>query len=184
MDRTLLFSLDRTCFVDRFADHVDDAAEGLVADRNFNWLSGICDSLSADQTFRSVHGNGAHGGFAEMLRDFQHEALSAVRRFERVQNSGQVILELHVNDGTDDLRDFSDCVGCCHIFLVTDLERLSTGDDLDQFLRDHRLACAIVSESLLADHLAGIAGSVIHRAHARALFGRRVFQQRAKDLHR
>ena len=119
-----------------------------------------------------------------MLGDFQYEALSAIRCFERVQDRGQMILELHVDDGTDDLGDFSDCVGCGHIVLVTELERLCTGNDLDQLLRDHSLARAVVSESLLADHLARISGGVVHCADARTLFGRRVFQERTKDLHR
>src|SRR5260221_12539398 len=64
------------------------------------------------------------------------------------------------------------------------LERLGARDDLDQFLRDHRLAHAVVGDGLLADHVARVAGGVVHRAHARALFGGGVFQQRAEDLGR
>ncbi len=43
--------------------------------------------------------------FAEMLRDFEHEAVAAIRRLERVENLRQMLLELHVDDGADDLRD-------------------------------------------------------------------------------
>ena len=50
--------------------------------------------------------------FAEMLRDFEHQAVAAVRGLERVQDRRQVALELHVDDGADDLGDASDCVGC------------------------------------------------------------------------
>src|SRR4029077_9707336 len=64
------------------------------------------------------------------------------------------------------------------------LQRLGAGDDLDQFLGDHRLAGAVVGERLLADHFAGIAGGIVHRAHARALLGGGVFQERAEHLHR
>jgi hypothetical protein len=53
-----------------------------------------------------------------MLRNFKHETVAAIRRLERVQNCRQVILELHVDDGTDDLRDFPDCVWCGHIVLL------------------------------------------------------------------
>src|SRR3974390_2259488 len=56
------------------------------------------------------------------------------------------------------------------------LERLGTRDDLDHFLRDHRLTRAVVTKSLLADHLTGIAGGVVHRAHARALLRCGIFQ--------
>ena len=55
-----------------------------------------------------------------------------------------MILELHVDDGADDLRDFSDCVGCSHVVLFAELERLGTRNDLDQFLRDHRLTRAVI----------------------------------------
>ena len=53
--------------------------------------------------------------FAEMLSDLEHQAVAAILGLERVQDRRQVILELHVDDGADDLRDFSDCVGCSHV---------------------------------------------------------------------
>ncbi len=46
--------------------------------------------------------------FAEMLRDFQHQPVALVAGFERVQNRRQMVLELHVDDGADNLSDFSD----------------------------------------------------------------------------
>jgi len=49
------------------------------------------------------------------------------------------------------------------------LQRLGAGDDLDQLLGDLRLAGAVVRKRLLANHLAGIAGGVVHRAHLRAI---------------
>ena len=119
-----------------------------------------------------------------MLRDFEHQAIAAIRRLKRIQNRRQMSFELHVDDSADDLRDFSDCVGCGHIVLVTKLERLGTGDDLNQFLGDHRLAGTIISERLFADHLAGIARGIVHRAHARALLGGSIFQERTEHLHR
>ena len=47
----------------------------------------------------------AHGVFAQMLRDFENEAVALVRRLERVQNLRQMAVELHVDDGADDLGD-------------------------------------------------------------------------------
>jgi hypothetical protein len=46
-----------------------------------------------------------------MLRHFEHQAIAAVRGFKRVQDCGQFTIELHVDDGADDLGDLSDCVG-------------------------------------------------------------------------
>src|SRR5580693_7643439 len=64
------------------------------------------------------------------------------------------------------------------------LQSFRAGDDLDQFLGDHRLAGAVVSERLLADHLAGVAGGVVHRRHLRAVERRCVLDERAENLHR
>src|SRR6267142_5149633 len=55
-------------------------------------------------------------------------------------------------------------------------QRLGTGDDLDQFLRDHRLAGTVVGQSLLANHFTRVAGGVIHRAHLRAIERGGIFQ--------
>src|SRR5215467_9785483 len=48
----------------------------------------------------------------EMLRYFEHQAVAAIFGLERVEDRRQVILELDVDDGADDLRDSSDCVWC------------------------------------------------------------------------
>ena len=74
------------------------------------------DRLAADQTFGRVHGDGADGVFAQVLRDFQHQLLAVVVCRQRVQNCGQVVVELHVNDGADHLRDFTS--GLCHVITL------------------------------------------------------------------
>src|ERR1041385_7760368 len=63
------------------------------------------------------------------------------------------------------------------LFGIMLLKRLGAGDDLDQFLGDHRLTRPVVRDGLLADHFAGVARGVVHRRHARALLGRGVFQE-------
>ena len=115
----LRLGLDRAGLIDRIADHVDDAAEALVADRHRNRLAGVGALLAAHQAFGDVHRDGADGVLAEMLCHLEHEALAAVLGLERVQDRRQMVLELHVDDGADDLGDFSDCVGRCHSVLVT-----------------------------------------------------------------
>ena len=45
---------------------------------------------------------------AQMLRDLQDQALTVVSGFQRIQDLGQVILELHVDDRADDLGNLSD----------------------------------------------------------------------------
>ena len=55
----------------------------------------------------AVHGDRAHGVLAQVLRDLKHQAFALVLGFQRVQNLGQVIVELNVDDGTDDLGHFA-----------------------------------------------------------------------------
>ena len=100
--------LDRAGLVDRLADDVHDAAERLVADRHRDRLAGVGDFLAAHQALGGVHGDGAHGVLAEMLRHLEHQPLAVVLRLERVQDRRQVAFELHVDDGADDLGDASD----------------------------------------------------------------------------
>src|SRR5690349_1894552 len=58
------------------------------------------------------------------------------------------------------------------------------GDDLDQLLGDHRLTRTVVDQRLLADHVAGVAGGVVHRRHLGAVERGVVLEQRPEDLHR
>jgi hypothetical protein len=113
MDGAVAFGFDRPGFIDRLADHVHDAAERPRADRHHDRVAGVADLLAADQAFRGIHRDGAHGGFAKMLGDFEHQAVAAVLGLERVENGGQMPFELHVDHGADDLGDASGLVGGC-----------------------------------------------------------------------
>ncbi len=91
-----------------FADHVDDAPERAVADRHRDRLAGVGDLLAAHQALARIHGDGAHGQFAEVLRNLEHQAVALVLGFQRVEDRRQMIVEMNVDDGADDLGDTSD----------------------------------------------------------------------------
>ncbi len=103
VDRPLLGSVDGAGLVDRLAHHVHDAPERLVADGDGDRLAGVHHLLAAHQTFGRIHGDGAHGILAEMLGDFEHEAVAVILRLERIQDLRQLIFELHVDHGAHDL---------------------------------------------------------------------------------
>ena len=107
--------LDGTRFVDRLADDVHDATERLVADRHRDRRAGVGHFLAAHQTFGRIHGDGAHGVLAEVLRDLEHEPIAVVLGLERIQNLRQVTVELHVDDGARHLAEFANVV--CHFRL-------------------------------------------------------------------
>ena len=101
--RPLLRGLDRAGLVDRLAHHVHDTSERFVAYRDGDRLAGVDYVLAAHQAFGRIHGYGAHGVFAEMLRDLEHEPVAVVLGLERVQDLRQLVVELHVDDGSQDL---------------------------------------------------------------------------------
>ena len=68
-------------------------------------VAGVDDLLTAHQTLGDVHCDAAHSVLAQMLRDFENEAIAVVDRLERVEDRRQVAVELHVDDGADHLGD-------------------------------------------------------------------------------
>jgi hypothetical protein len=108
--------LDRPGLVDRLADDVDDAPERPVADRHRDRQAGVDDFLAAHQAFARIHCHRAHGGFAQVLGDLEHQALALVLRLQRVEDRRQVALEMHVDHGADHLGNASGFVG--HLVLV------------------------------------------------------------------
>ncbi len=113
MDRAPRGRSDRTQFVHRLADDIDDAAKTLLADGNRDRALGVGDLLAADEAFGNVHRDAAHRIFAEMLRHFEDQAVAMVVGFEGVEDLRQMAVEFHVDDGADDLRDVArGQVGC------------------------------------------------------------------------
>ena len=67
-------------------------------------FAGVGHFGAAHEALGGVHGDGAHGVFAEVLRHFEHQPAAVVDGLERVENRRQVIVERHVHHGADDLR--------------------------------------------------------------------------------
>ena len=111
MNRHLMRRVERRAFVDRLADDVDQAAERFRADRHGDWLAGVADLHPAHQALGRVHRDAAHGVFAEMLRDFEHEVALAIaeRRVgdaQRVEDRRQrAVAKLDVDDVAQNLAD-------------------------------------------------------------------------------
>ena len=101
---------DRPTLVHRLADDIEDAAQRLRPDRHEDGRAGVHDLGAAHQAVGRVHGDGAHDVLAEMLRHLEDEALALVLGVERIEDRRQIALELHVDDGADDLGDGADGV--------------------------------------------------------------------------
>jgi hypothetical protein len=107
VDRAEFVGLDGTAFVDGLADDINNSAESLGADGHQNGGAGVEDGLSADQTFGGVEGDGTHVVASQMLGDLEDESVGDALDLESVENRGQLALELHVDDGTNNLRNLS-----------------------------------------------------------------------------
>ena len=73
MNRIVLLRVDRAGFVDGLADDVQDAAQGLAADRHHDLVAGVHRGLAANETIGAVHRDATNGVFTEVLRDFENE---------------------------------------------------------------------------------------------------------------
>ncbi len=102
VDGQPLGGVDRAPLVDGIADHVDDPAERLLADGNPDGGAGVDDLLSADETLSTVHGDRAHRVLSQVLGNLQDQPGLAASDVEGVEDLGQSLVELDVDDGTDD----------------------------------------------------------------------------------
>ncbi len=70
MNREMFFGGDRAHVIDRLAQHIEHAAERLLAHGNGDGLAEIVGFHAANQTVGRLHGDGAHTAFADVLRHF------------------------------------------------------------------------------------------------------------------
>ena len=120
MDRPVLLRVDRTFVVDRFAEDVEDAAEGLAADGDGDRTAGVDGLHAAHHSVRRLHGDAAHLALADVVGDFgddvdRHLAeLAVVDDADRVVDRRKVtLIELDVERRSDDLDHLADLVLCC-----------------------------------------------------------------------
>ncbi len=107
VDRRAQVGVDRAALVDRIADDVENAAQGLRTNRHRDLRASGGDRLTAGQTVGRVHRDGADGVFTQVLGNFEHQAGAVVVGFQRRENRRQFAVEGHVDDGADDLADLA-----------------------------------------------------------------------------
>jgi hypothetical protein len=107
VNRAVLVGVDGAALVDGLTNHVDDSAESLGADGHENGCAGIGHGLATHEAFGGVQSDGSHVVATEMLGDLEHESVFSSVDLKSVENWGQSTLELHVHDGTNNLRNLS-----------------------------------------------------------------------------
>mmetsp|Transcript_5226 Transcript_5226/g.14981 ORF Transcript_5226/g.14981 Transcript_5226/m.14981 type:complete len:245 (-) Transcript_5226:59-793(-) len=107
MDRPHRLALNRTLLIDRLSDHVHDASQRLATDRNGDRRAGVHDGLSTGKSIRGLHSNATHSLVPDVLRDLENQTHVVVLHLEGGHDGRQVAVKVHVDDGTDDLRDLA-----------------------------------------------------------------------------
>jgi len=103
VDRVVLGGVDGATLIDGLSDDVHDAAQAALSDWDADGLLCVDHALTSYKTFCGIHGNGADCVLSQVLGDFEDETDLVALDLEGVEDGGQVAVELHVNDGTDDL---------------------------------------------------------------------------------
>ena len=96
-----------TTLIDGLTDHINDSAEGFGTDRDFNGILCVSDGLSTNQALRRVQSDGAYVIASQVLGDLKDEAVRSALDLERIENRRKFTFELHIDDGADDLGNFT-----------------------------------------------------------------------------
>jgi hypothetical protein len=107
MDGAILIGEDGTPLVNGLSNDVDDSTESLGTNWHHNRRANIHDRLSADETLSRVEGDGTDVVATKMLGNFEDQTVFGALDLKRIENRGQVALELHIDDGTNDGGNFS-----------------------------------------------------------------------------
>ena len=107
VDREEFGGVDRTALIDGLTDHINDSAEGFGTDGHFNGIMSVSDGLSTNQTLSRVQSDGAHVIASQMLGDLKDEAVISALNLERIENGRKFTFELHIDDGADNLGNFT-----------------------------------------------------------------------------
>ena len=107
MDGESLRGSDGAALVDRLTNHVDDSAESFRTDGHLNRVASVNDGLATHEALRRVERNRTDRVATQMLGDLEDETVLGALDLEGVVDRREFSIELHVDDGTDDLGDFT-----------------------------------------------------------------------------
>ncbi len=124
MDGVTLLLANRAQFIDRVADDVDHAAQGLAAHRNADRSTQINGLHATNHTVGRLHGHRADAALAEVLLHLKHDRDGFGRRKALAGDAQRLIdgrhrrfFKLHVYGRAGDLNHFADVLCHCPAFL-------------------------------------------------------------------
>jgi hypothetical protein len=111
VDRGGVGVADRAALVDRLADTFMMRPSVIGPTGTRIWPPVSITGLAAGEAVGRVHRDRADGVLAEMLGDFEHQAVAVVVGLQRGKDLRQVAVERDVDDRADHLADAADIVG-------------------------------------------------------------------------
>jgi hypothetical protein len=124
VDRQLHLRDHRALLVGGLADHVEDPAQALLANRHLDRRAGVERIHPAHQAVGGVHRHRAHGALAQVLRDLERQvpllvADARIADQKGREDRGQVSrVEHHVDHGADDLGHLAHRLLCFLLLLL------------------------------------------------------------------
>ena len=107
MNGSVLIGVNGTTLIDGLSNNIDNSTEGLGTDGYQNGGADIADTLSSNETLSGIKGNGTDVVSTEMLGDLENKSVGAILNLKGIQNWGKLALELHIDDGTNNLGNFT-----------------------------------------------------------------------------
>ncbi|MEY2722032.1 MAG: hypothetical protein RL597_1477 [Pseudomonadota bacterium] len=184
VDRPLFFGGNGAAVVLRRTEHVHDAAERRLADRNGNGRVGGLDLETTLEAFRGAHRDRSDDAVTELLLNLESEVhFLELQRFVDLRD--RFARKLHVDDRADDLGNLAGChvdILCLDALNSLKLNRCCAADDLSEFLGDRRLTRLVVHELQIADEFACVVRGCFHRDHSCGHLASYALHRRAIDL--
>ena len=110
MDGAVLVGFNGTSFVDGFTDNINDSAKSLGTNGHHDGVTSVQDSLSTNETLSWVKSDGADVVATQVLGDFENKAVLGSLHLKGIEDGGKLAFKLHVDDGTNNLRNLSVCL--------------------------------------------------------------------------
>lgn len=108
VDWSVLRGVDGAAFVDGLSNHINNSTESLSAHGHEDGGTSVLHFLTSHESFGRVKSNSSDVVASQMLGNFEHESVRGSLDLEGVENRREVAVELHVDDGSDDLGDSAD----------------------------------------------------------------------------
>ncbi|VTM86599.1 Uncharacterised protein [Raoultella ornithinolytica] len=108
MNSPTLFFADVAFHIDRLTQHVHDTTQRCFTNRDFDRVLKVFNFQTTTQTVGRTHGDSTYDTTAELLLNFQHQALITILYLKSIVHARYGILrEFDVNHGADYLDNFS-----------------------------------------------------------------------------